>query len=90
MTEGKQDTVGQLKRSELSMGTRGACLVTYKEVLIFFRRRAGTNEGQTPNLIGKVGKIQRLMKAHPKQRVLCQRQGHVWGNMAGGCLDECP
>lgn len=56
-----------------------ACLVAYKEALIVFTRRADTAEEQTPNLIIKVGKIQRVVKAHARQSLLCQRQGHMFG-----------
>lgn len=67
-----------------------ACLVASKESLILFRRVVGTSEEQIPNLIVKTGKFQRLVKVYLRQSLLCEGQGHVWGNMARQHLDGHP
>lgn len=51
---------------------------------MFFRRRGGTTEKQTPNTIVKVRNVQRLLKAHP--RLGCYAKGHVWEKKWQECV----
>lgn len=59
---GKMRHCRAVKKFKTICGNQRACTAAYKDALIFFRGRAGTPEDQTPNLIVKVRKVQRILK----------------------------